>query len=798
MPDKYNYRESEPKWVKFWEENNIFKFDPKAKGEIFSIDTPPPTVSGKMHIGHAFSYAQEDIIARYKRLRGFNVFYPWGTDDNGLATERMIEKLKNVKGSKMDRKEFIKLCEQTLNELLPAFIADWKRIGISCDFTKSYSTIDANCRRISQWSFIDLFRKGRAYRKEAPALWCILCETAIAQVELQDKEKQTQLIHVEVKTSTGEKLVFATTRPELMTSCIAISVHPDDKRYKHLVGKTATIPVSNAVVPIIADTLTEMEFGSGVVYWCPYGDYVDVEFVAKHPELKVKHVMNKDGRLNDKAGKYAGLTVKDARKKVMEDWQAAGAIKKIEQRNHVVNVHERCGTEIEFYVSNQWFIKYLDLKEKLLKWGAELNWYPSFMRHRYDNWVKGLKWDWCISRQRFFGVPFPVWYCKKCETPVLADEKSLPVDPLKDQPPTKECPNCKSKNFVPEKDIFDTWATSSLTPQLAIELVSKEHRSKLFPMSLRPQAHEIISFWLFNTVVKSRLHFDKNPWKDVALSGYVTDPLGEKMSKSKGNDIAPEAVLQKYSADALRYWAGGSKLGEDIAYQEKELISGDKFVTKLWNAVKFIDLHLQGYDGKGKVTETIDKWILARLAKAVEEATAAFDNYEYSKAKTAIESFFWRDLCDNYLELIKLRMYEPKTKEQKSSAQGALSVCFPAVVIMMAPFTPFITEEVYQLYLKDKLGKKSVHHTLWPSPPKVDTLAEEAGEIAVAVLAAVRKAKSEAKLSMKAPVKRLVIDAKTDLTGVLSDLKATTCAEKIELGKAKDEIAPTLKVTIEL
>ncbi len=798
MPDKYSYKDSEPKWVEFWEKEGVFTFEPKIKGEIYSIDTPPPTVSGKMHIGHAFSYTQEDIIARYKRLRGFNVFYPWGTDDNGLATERMVEKLKNVKGSRMDRQEFIKLCEQTLNELLPAFIADWKRIGISCDFSKSYSTIDANCRRISQWSFIDLFRKKHVYRKEAPALWCTLCETAIAQIELQDKEKQTQLIHVEVKTNTGESLTFATTRPELMTACIAISVHPDDKRYKHLVGKTATIPVSNEKVPIVADDLTKMEFGSGVVYWCPYGDAVDVEFVAKHPELKVKHIMNKDGKLNEKAGKYAGLTVKDARKKVIEDWQQAGAIKNIEQRNHVVNVHERCGTEIEFYVSNQWFIKYLDLKEKLLKWGAELNWYPAFMRHRYDNWVKGLKWDWCISRQRFFGVPFPVWYCKNCETPVLADEKSLPVDPLKDKPPIKECPKCKNKDFVPEKDIFDTWATSSLTPQLAIELVPEEFRKKMFPMSLRPQAHEIISFWLFNTVVKSRLHFDKNPWKDVALSGYVTDPLGEKMSKSKGNDIAPEVVLQKYSADALRYWAGGSKLGEDIAFQEKELITGDKFVTKLWNASKFIDMHLQGYDGKGKVTETIDKWILARLAKAITEATEAFDNYEYFKAKTVIESFFWRDLCDNYLELIKLRMYEPNSKEQKASAQAALNVCFPAVVTMMAPFTPFITEEVYQLYLKNKLGKKSVHNTLWPSAPNADNSAEKAGEVAVAVLSAVRKAKSEAKLSMKAPVKRLVIDTKVDIRGILEDLKATTSAEKIELGKAKDEIAPNVKVTIEI
>ena len=798
MSDKYNFKEEEPKWVAFWEKEGVFTFDPKANGEVYSIDTPPPTVSGKMHIGHAFSYTQQDILARYKRLRGFNVFYPWGTDDNGLPTERLVEKMKGVKGSKMDRQDFIKLCEQTLKEILPDFVGDWKRIGVSCDFTKSYSTIDANCRRISQWSFLDLQKKGRAYRKEAPAIWCPLCETAIAQVECQDKEKQTQFVHVEVKTGSGDHVTFATTRPELMMACIAISVHPDDARYKHLVGKTATIPVSGAVVPIIADSLTKMEFGSGVVYWCPYGDAVDVEFVAKHPELKVQHIMNKNGTLNEKAGKYAGLAVIQARKQVIADWQAAGAIKKLEPRSNVVNVHERCGTEIEFYVSPQWFIKYLDLKDKLLDWGAELHWHPDFMKHRYDNWVRGLKWDWCISRQRFFGVPFPVWYCKKCSEPVFADEKQLPVDPLKDVPPSKECKKCKGKEFTPEKDVLDTWATSSMTPQLALELVPKEYRQKMFPMSLRPQAHEIISFWLFNTMVKSRLHFDKNPWNDVALSGYVTDPLGEKMSKSKGNDIAPHVVLQKYSADALRYWAGASKLGEDIAYNEKELITGDKFVTKLWNAAKFIDMHLQGYDGKAKPTEGVDKWILARLAKSIEESTKAFDNYEYFKAKTAIESFFWRDLCDNYLELIKMRMYEPKDPAKKASAQAALSICFPAIVTMMAPFTPFITEEVYQLYLQKSQGKKSVHLTSWPAPPKADSVAEAAGEVAVAVLSAVRKAKSEAKVSMKNPVKRLVIETKVDLKEVLDDLKATTASEKIELGKAKDEVAQDVKVTIEL
>ncbi|MBI4153059.1 class I tRNA ligase family protein [Candidatus Woesearchaeota archaeon] len=447
--ERYDPAAREKHWQKYWEQHQIYSFDPKSTKKIYTIDTPPPTMSGRMHIGHAFSYSQQDFIARYKRMNGYNVFFPFGTDDNGLPTERMIEKMKNVKSSQMKRQEFIKLCSDTLNELRPEFIVDWKNLGISCDFSILYSTIDAHCRKISQWSFIELFKKGRAYRKEAPVIWCPECQTAIAQAELQDKEKQTQFVHVEVKTSTGDKLVFATTRPELMMACIAISVHPDDKRYKHLIGKKATIPVSNVKVPIIADTLTDMEFGSGVVYWCPYGDAIDVEFVAKHPELKVKHILNKDGRLNQLAGQYAGLTVNQARKKVIEEWQKAGAVKKLEPHMHVANAHERCGTEIEFISSQQWFIRYLDLKEKLIDTGKKIDWHPEFMRLRYENWVKGLKWDWCISRQRFFGVPFPLWYCKKCGNVVLAEEKQLPVDPLVDKP-MKAC-SCDGKELSRKK-----------------------------------------------------------------------------------------------------------------------------------------------------------------------------------------------------------------------------------------------------------------------------------------------------------------------------------------------------------
>ncbi|HLF54859.1 MAG TPA: valine--tRNA ligase [Candidatus Nanoarchaeia archaeon] len=794
--DRYDPKAEELKLLEFWEKEGIFAFDPDSKSEVYSIDTPPPTVSGKMHIGHAFSYTQQDIVARYKRLRGFNVFYPFGTDDNGLPTERLVEKLKKVKGAKMERHAFIKLCQETLAEIRPAFVGDWKRIGMSCDFKLCYSTIDDKCRKISQWSFLDLQKQGRVYRKNAPSLWCPLCGTAISQVECQDVEKASTFNDIVFKVD-GKDVVIATTRPELLPACVAVFAHPTDERYKKLFGRKAVTPLFNASVQILADERVDPAKGTGIVMCCTFGDQTDIEWYLAF-KLELKTAINSKGLMTALAGKYEGLKVHDARKAIIADLKSAGLLRKEQPITHAVKVHERCGTEIEIIQSLQWFIQYLDLREKMLEWGASLKWHPDFMRHRYDNWVRGLQWDWLISRQRFFGVPFPVWYCKKCDAPIFAESKQLPVDPLISPPPVSKCPSCNSSDFVPEKDVLDTWATSSMTPQLAVQLLPEKYWKKLFPMSLRPQAHEIISFWLFNTLVKSQLHYKQNPWKDVVISGYVMDPHGEKMSKSKGNVVEPQTVLSKHSADALRYWAGSAKLGEDIAYQEKELVAGDKFVTKLWNASKFVSMHLKDYDFKGKSTEIIDEWILSRLAKTIDEATSAFDVYEYSRAKKSIEQFFWADFCDYYLELVKLRLYEPKSPGQKISAQSALYTCLSAIVRLMAPFTPFITEEVYQLFLKDREKHPSVHVSKWPSALHQNESAEKVGNVVTLVLAAVRKKKSEAKVSIKAPVKRLVIETDVSLDAALSDLQSTACAEKVEFGKGAEELAPNLKVTIEL
>ncbi|MFQ5531831.1 MAG: class I tRNA ligase family protein [Candidatus Nanoarchaeia archaeon] len=478
---QYDAKEVEERIRKFWEKEKIYKFDPKSKKKVYSIDTPPPTVSGKMHMGHAFSYAQQDFITRYKRMAGFNVFYPFGTDDNGLATIRLIEKEKNVKAFDLGREKFVKLVLEILKkELRPKYIEDWKKLGMSCEWDIFYTTIDDHCQRISQRSFIDLYKKGREYRKRTPFFWCPECQTSIAQVELKDKTQKSKFVYMKFDTDLGKPIVIATTRPELMGACVGIFVHPDDKRYKKFAGHKAKIPFYNREVEIKTNKDVLMDFGSGIVYHCTFGDMDDVEWIEKE-KIKPIEIVNKDGKLNEKAGKYKGMGIKESREAITEDLEREGKIEKIEDIEHVVNVHERCDTDIEILMTEQWFIKYLDLKKQMLEWGKKLNWYPEFMKVRYENWVKGLKWDWSISRQRFYGIPIPIWYCKKCSEIILPNEKQLPVDPLKDKPLVKKCPNskCNSREFMGEKDVLDTWATSSLTPQLAIELMPKNIQGKL-------------------------------------------------------------------------------------------------------------------------------------------------------------------------------------------------------------------------------------------------------------------------------------------------------------------------------
>ena len=780
---QYDFKEAEPRIRELWEKEEVYAFDKKSKKKIYSIDTPPPTISGEMHIGHACSYSQQDFVIRYKRMSGFNIFYPFGTDDNGLPTERLVEKTKKVKAKDMPRQEFINLCTDFLKTERPRFIQDWKNIGISCDWNIFYSTIDSHSRKVSQWSFLDLYKKGRLYRKDAPAMFCPECKTGVAQVEVQDKEIDSVFSDIVFKVD-GQELVIATTRPELLPACVAIFYHPGDKRYEDYKGKLAKVPLFNFEVPILEDERADPEKGTGIVMCCTFGDQTDMEWQKAH-NLPIKIAITEDGKMTSLAGKYKGLPIKEARKEIINDLKAADLLKKQVPIKHMVNVHERCGTEIEFIKSKQWFVKYLDLKDKMLRWGSELVWHPDYMKHRYDNWVKGLQWDWLISNQRYFGVAFPVWYCSRCEEVILADENQLPVEPMKDKPPIKDCPKCGSKDFVPETDVLNTWFTSSMTPQIAIWLMSKEIQKKLFPMDLRPQAHEIITFWLFNTMVKSRLHFGKNPWKHTSISGFVT-LQGEKMSKSKGNVIRPQEVTEKYGADAIRYWAASSKLGEDFDYQEKDILTGKKTITKLWNASKFVFLNLKDYKcQKPKKLEKLDEQFLSKLNSVVKQATGYFENYEYSKAKTEVDNFFWKDFCDNYLEIIKNRIYNEKGNK-KLSAQYSLYNSLLAILKLFAPVMPYITEELYQTYFKKTEKDKSIHISSWPKSEKEKPFEEL--NLLFELLGKVRQEKSLAKKSMKAEVILTIEKEKLDkIKDILDDFKAVTNAKEIREGSFKVE-----------
>ena len=768
--EDYDFKIKEKEILKFWQNKKIYKFKPGKK--IYSIDTPPPYISGKMHIGHAFSYAQQDFIARFRRMHDGSIFYPFGIDDNGLPTERFVEKKNNVSSKNMKRSEFIDLCLKTIKETTSELVQDWKDIGLSADFEKYYSTIDKPTQKISQKSFIELFKKGEIYNKEFQTIYCCECGTSIAQAELEDKEKETLFTTLKFSCNNKE-LLIATTRPELLPACVAVFVNPKDERYKKLVGKKAKVPLFNQEVPIIADESAQIDKGTGVLMICSYGYKYDAHSINKH-NLNPKIIISKDGRINFPG--YEGLRIKEARKKVLDDLKNADLIVEQKQIKHSVNVHERCGVEIEIIPTKQWFVKILDKKKQLTEQGRKIKWHPEFMRKRYENWVEGLEWDWNISRNRHFGVPIPAWHCEKCKEFILPEEKELPVEPTQTK---KVCKKCNG-DAEGEKMVLDTWATSSLTPQIGASLSEKKVS---IPFSLRPQGHDIIRTWAFYTIVKAFLHEKKIPWEEIAVSGNVSLG-GEKMSKSKGNIIEPRAVLDSYGADALRFWASGSKLGEDLDYSEKELVAGKKLVNKLWNSSKFVKMSIGDYNkNEPKKIEKIDEIFLNKLNETIDKCTHAFLNYEYSKARNEIESFFWKMFCDNYLELVKYRVYNNKNKE---SACYVLHVSMQVILKLFAPIMPFITEEIYQTFFKEK--EESIHLAKWPKKIDVKKSNLEVLDILIDVLTKIRMEKSKAQKSMKAEVELTLEKEKQDkLKLVMDDLQSVMSIKKIKTGSFQVE-----------
>ncbi len=789
-PAKYSAEKSEKKWAEKWGKEGTYKFDKKSKAEVFSIDTPPPTVSGDMHAGHAFSYAQQDFLARYKRMNGLNVYYPFGTDDNGLPTERLVEKLKKVDSNKMDRAKFVGLCNKTIKKIQPAFVQDWINLGMSCDFSNLYSTIDEYCQKTSQASFLDLYKKGLVYREETPISWCVKCQTAIAQAEFENVELSSNFSDVKFSCD-GKDLIVSTTRPELIPACVGLFYHPNDKRYKKLKGKFAKVPLFDYEVPILSDGSVDIEKGTGLMMICTFGDRDDVEKWHKY-KLETRIVFEKNGKLGSLGGEYEGLKINDSRKKILEDLRKKDFLAKQSKIKHNVNVHDKCGTEIEFLKTPQWYVKVLDKKHELIKAADKINWHPAHMKTRYVHWVENLNWDWCISRQRHFGVSFPVWYEKDTGNIIVASESQLPVDPEKDKPKGYRG---NAKNLVAEDDVLDTWATSSVTPQIILDWKGKSNYGvgfKNYPCSLRPQAHDIIRTWAFYTIVKGLYHHKKVPWKDISISGFVVDPDGKKLSKSKGNYVPPHDIMEKYGADSLRLWSATAKLGEDLRYKEEDIKTAQKTITKLWNASRFVLMHLEDYDSKkgcdSDELELIDKWLLIKLNHVLNKATDSFEEYECSKAKQEIENFFWNTFCDNYFEIVKDRLYNPdeRGKNKRLSGQYTLYNSLLDILKIFAPIIPFVTEEIHDNYFAKAEKEKTIHKSKWPEPdPSLDDKDVEAvGDRFVELLSGVRKYKSEKGKSLKEEVNITLVSKDLDLLeDCMDDFKAACKAKEVKSGK---------------
>ncbi len=802
VPDKPGLEGLEAKWDADWEASGIYRFDAsRPRSEVFSVDTPPPTVSGSLHVGHVFSYTHTDIIARYQRMADKAVFYPMGWDDNGLPTERRVQNYYGVRCDpsmpydpdfaappdagrpsvvakrrtiSVSRPNFIELCEELTAADEKAFENLFRRIGLSVDWTRTYATIDAHCRRISQLAFLENLERGEAYQIEAPSLWDVTFQTAVAQAELDDREMPGAYHRLRFGGTGGDDDIWIdTTRPELVPSCVALVAHPDDGRYRHRFGSTVRTPVFDVEVPVLAHELADPDKGTGIAMICTFGDTADVTW-WRELDLPVRTVIGRDGRFTAEPpaavesaegrtayARLAGKTAAQARTEIAAVFAESGDLDG-EPRpiTHPVKFFEKGDKPLEIVSSRQWYIRNGgrddDLRQALIDRGTQMNWVPSYMRARYESWIAGLNGDWLISRQRFFGVPIPLWYRLDADgspvwdDPIRPDAGSLPVDPSADCPAGyDESQRGRSGGFTGDPDVMDTWATSSLTPQIATGWRTDESLyAATFPMDMRPQAHDIIRTWLFSTVV--RAHFDAGgvPWHNCALSGWILDPDRKKMSKSKGNVQVPTELLERYGADAVRYWAACGRPGTDTAFDEQQFRIGRRLAVKLLNASKFV---LRFDDpGDGEVTETLDRSMLHRLADLVDEATRALEAFDYARALERTESFFWA-LTDDHLELVKARAYGEYGAEASASARRALRTGLEVLQKLLAPFMPFVAEEVWSWW-----HDGSVHTAAWPDPAPLRAAAAGAGalpsSVASAVLGEVRRAKSEAKRPLRTEV----------------------------------------------
>ena len=851
-PNKYQHFEVEEKWKTEWDRLGIYRWNPDEPREnTYVVDTPPPTVSGSLHVGHAYSYSQTDVIVRYHRMRGKNIFYPMGWDDNGLPTERRAQNVYNIrceahlpydpnwqptknakKTETVSRLNFIEACEKITAEDEQAFENTWRKLGLSVDWSLIYTTIGDHCRAVSQLSFLELVRNGQAFNTESITMWDVDFRTAVSQAEVEDREMPGAYHDLRFGVEGGGEFIISTTRPELLAACIAVAAHPEDKRYQKYFGKNAITPLFKVPVPIVASEHADPEKGSGILMICTFGDMADVEWWRKSG-LPIRQIIGMDGKIlkitfgeapfesiDPAAAQTAidqleGLFIKTAKKKIVEllsmdgsapDGNGAAMIGEPKPVVHPVRFYEKGSNPLEFIPTRQWFIKILEYKDELLEQGAKIRWHPPHMKNRYDHWVKGLNQQWCVSRQRYFGVPLPLWYpvlengLPDYENPILPDQKSLPVDPMTDVPAgyTEEQRN-KPGGFMGEEDVMDTWGTSSLTPQISSHWgIDAERHGKLFPADLRPQAHDIIRTWAFYTIVKAWQHEKKIPWKHAAISGFILDPDRKKMSKSKGNVMTPETLLNEHSSDVFRYWASRGRLGVDSAFDETPFKIGRKLVIKLFNASKFVLMQLDGLDtSSGEVsldkmesvcTECDRAWI-AILRTAIETATAAFEDYDYTAALQLIEETFW-NFCDNYLEMVKAQAYRGGTSPESLSALVTLNWSLKTFLRLFAPFMPFITEEIWSWQYAGE--STSIHKASWPSKEEIAVVDApvnmESFPAAVEAISLVRGFKTTSSVSQKRPV------ASFELKGSQANLDAVKLMISYVMESTNAETPPVLMV----
>ncbi len=787
MLGNWNPKEIEPRWQKRWVELGAHNFEPRdAKRPVYSIDTPPPFTSGDLHMGHVLSYAYIDIAARYKRLRGFNVFYPQGWDCQGFPTEVKVEA---KFGKKLSAAEFRQKCVEWTDEFIAKMRGQMTAMGFSPDWRYEYKTMSPAYHAKVQLSLLKMYENRLVYRAEHPVFWCAHCVSAIAKAETEDVERETELNFIKfISHETKDGFVtIATTRPELLHACVAVFVHPDDARYRKLVGTHVHVPIYDRAVEVLTDPEVDPTFGTGIVMMCTFGDKQDVVWTYRH-RLPVVESMDRHGRLLN-AGEFTGLKAAEAKAKILERLKSGGILVKQEKLKQTVKTHDRCGKPVELLTSKQWFCKLKGFEEAIKSAGHAMKWVPDFTLQYLVDWANFIEWDWVISRDRIFGTPLPFWSCRKCGEVVTADEKKLPVNPITDPPPCPKCPKCGGE-LEGEKATCDCWVDSSISPLIVTKwLDDEDFYNRTFPTTLRPQGTEIIRTWAFYTIYRSLMLTGKPPFKEVLINGMVLATDGKKMSKSLGNVIPPDKLIEEYSADAVRQWSALSgAFARDKPFSYKDIQYAKSFILKLWNASKFVEKSLEGFErrktkGTSLKFRTVDRWMLSRINRLIKENTKNYDDYNYFAVITSLQDFFWHEFCDFYLEEVKHRLYQSEKfgEESKKAAQFTLYVTLLDIVKMLEPILPHTTEEIYDSIYKAHEGDKSLAQSKWPAlyEKDIDEKAEKKAVLLNQVLTEIRKFKAENKMALNAEIS--AVKVRTLEPELLADVKE----EIAEAGKAK-------------